>query len=99
MKERQLITVECVEYYDRTRYVLFKCDWAGIKKYKGYKEDEYGLTLVNFKNLIHMGERINNDMYVLSSQVCYIEDGRNPNWSCVVRTKARNMYDVDQRPR
>jgi len=30
-----------VEYYDKTRYVVFKCDWADIKKDKGYKDDEY----------------------------------------------------------
>jgi hypothetical protein len=39
-----------VEYYDMTRYVLLKCNWADIKKDRGYSEDEYGITLVNLKN-------------------------------------------------
>jgi hypothetical protein len=29
-------------------------------------------------------------------QVFYVEDGRNPNWVCAVRTKPRNVYDVGQ---
>jgi hypothetical protein len=55
-----------VEYYDMTRYVLFKCDWADIIRDRGYKVDEYGITLVNFTNLIHTGERITDEPYVLS---------------------------------
>jgi hypothetical protein len=36
---------------------------------------------------------------VLTSQVdqiFYVEDGKNPNWVCAVRTKPRNVYDVGQ---
>jgi hypothetical protein len=29
-------------------------------------------------------------------QVFYVEDGRNPNWVCAVRTKPRSVYDVGQ---
>jgi len=88
-----------VEYYDTTRYVLFKCDWADIRKDRGWLEDEYGITLVNFKNLIHMGDNILDDPYILSSQVSqlyYVHDDRNPDWCCVVRTKLRNVYDVGE---
>jgi hypothetical protein len=88
-----------VEYYDTTRYVLFKCDWADIRRDRGYKEDQYGFTLVNFKNLIHTGEQITDEPYVLSSQVSqvfYVFDERHPDWSCVVRTKPRNVYDIGE---
>jgi len=88
-----------VEYYDTTRYVLFKCDWADIRKDRGWSEDEYGITLVNFKNLIHKGEKILDDPYVLSSQVSqvyYVRDDWNPDWCCVLRTKPRNVYDIGQ---
>jgi hypothetical protein len=36
--------------------------------------------------------------YYLSqvSQCFYVEDERHPNWSCVVRTKSRNVYDVGE---
>jgi hypothetical protein len=88
-----------IEYYDTTRYVLFKCDWADIKINKGYKEDEYGFSLVNFKNRIHTGEKITDDPYVLSSQISqvyYVEDERHPDWAVVVKTKPRNVFDVGQ---
>ena len=79
---RKLTRIFEVEYYDITRYVLFKCDWADITRDMGYKVDEYEITLVNFTNLVYTGERIIDELYVLSSQVSqcfYIEDERHPN--------------------
>jgi hypothetical protein len=96
---RKLTQIIEVEYYDRTKYVLFKCDWADSTKDQGYKVDEYDLTLVNFKNLVHKGDQITNEPYVLTSQVeqvFYIEDERNPDWACAMRTKPRNVYDIWQ---
>jgi hypothetical protein len=93
----KLIEVIEVEYYDRTRYVLFKCKWADNTKGKGYKEDKYGLTFVNFKNLVHKGEMITDEPYVLTSQVnqvFYVEDERDRDWACAVKIKPRNVYDV-----
>jgi hypothetical protein len=66
---------------------------------RGWKLDKHGLTLVNFKNLVHKGDQITNEIYVLTSQVeqvFYVEDERDPNWACAVRTKPRNVYDVGQ---
>ena len=91
-----------VEYYDRNRYVLFKCDWANITRGRRYKVDEYGLTFVNFKNVIHTRKRETDDPYVLTnqvSQVFYVEDRRNPHWAYAVRTKPRNVYDIGQEDR
>jgi hypothetical protein len=37
--------------------------------------------------------------YVLTfqvDQVFYVEDGRNADWVCAVRTKSQNVYDVGQ---
>jgi hypothetical protein len=56
-------------------------------------------VLVKFNHLIHRGELITNEPYVLTSQVdqfFYVEDERNPDWACALRTKPRNMYDVGQ---
>jgi hypothetical protein len=86
-----------VTYYNLTWYVLFKCDWAEIHPNKGYKKDEYGFDLLNFKNLIHMGVQITDDPFVLPnqvSQVYYVQDPKNSNLAVVVRTKPRNVYDV-----
>jgi hypothetical protein len=95
----KLIDIIEVKYYDRTKYVLFKCNWADTTRDKGYKIDNYGLVLVKFNHLIHRGELITNEPYVLTSQVdqfFYVEDERNPDWACALRTKPRNMYDVGQ---
>jgi hypothetical protein len=56
-----------VEYYDRTKYVLFKCDWVDNTRDRGYKLDKYGLTLVNLKNLVHRRDQITDEPYVLTS--------------------------------
>jgi hypothetical protein len=82
------------KYYDRTKYVLFKCDWADSTRDRGYKVDEYGLTLVNFKKLVHKGDQITDEMYRLTFQVkhvFYVEDERSPDWACAVRTKLKNV--------
>lgn len=74
----KLTRVFKVEYYDdMTRYVLFKCDWADIRRDRGYKMDEYGITLMNFTNMVHTRERNTDEPYILSSQVSqcfYVED-------------------------
>jgi hypothetical protein len=90
----QLTDIVEVEYYD-----LFECNWADPTMDIGFRIDDYGLVFVNFNHLVHRGELITDEPYVLTSQVdqvFYVEDGRNPNWVCVVRTKPRNVYDVDQ---
>jgi hypothetical protein len=61
--------------------------------------DRYGIALVSFKRLIHKGEGINDEPFVLSSQVSqvyYVEDARHPDWAVVVKTKPWNVYDVGQ---
>jgi hypothetical protein len=88
-----------VEYYDRTKYVLFKCDWMNNTRDNGCKLDKHGLMLVNFKNLVHKGDKITNEPYMITfrvSRIFYVNDDRDPNWACVVRTKPRNVYDVGQ---
>jgi hypothetical protein len=95
----QLTNIVEVEYYDRTAYVLFKCNWADPTMDRGFKIDDYDLVFVNFNHLVHRGELITDEPYVLRfqvDQVFYVEDGRNPNWVCAVRTKPRNVYDVGQ---
>jgi hypothetical protein len=50
-------------------------------------------------HLVHRGELIIDELYMLTSQVdqvFYVKDGRNPNWVCTVRTKPRNVYDIGQ---
>ncbi|KAH7843690.1 hypothetical protein Vadar_019636 [Vaccinium darrowii] len=69
-----------LNYFDKMRYVLFKCDWADVNTNKGHQIDEYGFVLVNFSRLIHMGERLNDEPFILASQaqqVYYVKDPRD----------------------
>jgi hypothetical protein len=94
-----------VEYYDRKKYVLFKCDWADSIRGQGCTVDKnYGLTLVNFKNLVNRRDQITDEPYVLTSQVqqvFYIEDERNSDWACIVKIKALfgKRRNIPQSPR
>ena len=61
--------------------------------------DKHGLTLVNIKNLVHKGDQITDEPYVLTSQVkqvFYVNDERDSNQACAVRTKPKNVHDVGQ---
>ena len=59
---RKLTQIIEVEYYNKTKYVLFKCDWADNTRDRGYKMDKYSLTLVNFENLVHNGDQITDEL-------------------------------------
>ena len=86
-----------MNYSDRFRYVLFKCQWADVISGRGCKKDEFGFSLVNFSRLIHTGDQLIDEPYVLASQasqVFYVEDVRHKDWMVVVRTKPREVFDV-----
>jgi hypothetical protein len=97
MYYRKLTEIIEVEYYNRTKYILFKCDWADTTRDIGYMVNEYGLVLVNFKKFVHRGDLITDEPYMLTTQVdqvFYVGDERDPDWACAVRTKPNNVYDV-----
>nr|CAD1829256.1 unnamed protein product [Ananas comosus var. bracteatus] len=86
-----------LDYYGSFKVVLFRCDWADITSQKGLKKDTNGCTLVNFSKLIHTGQLLKDDPFVFSSQakqVFYIQDPRYEEWSQVVMTKPRDLYDM-----
>ena len=61
--------------------------------------DKHDLTLINFKNLVHRGDKITDEPYMLTSQVSQVflvKDYRDPDWACAVRTKPRNVYNIGQ---
>lgn len=75
------------------RIVLFKGDWVdSLVDGGGIKTDQYGFTLVNFNQLLP-----SNDPFILASQalqVFYVKDPMNKDWQIVVRTKARDLFDM-----
>ncbi|XP_071735244.1 uncharacterized protein [Rutidosis leptorrhynchoides] len=69
-----------------------------LKPSKGLKKDKYGFPLVNYSRpLIHTGEKLTDDPYIISSQakqVFYIDDIKEIGWSHVIMTKPRDTYDM-----
>ena len=91
-----LIDIIELNYSDKFRYVLFKCQWADVISGRGCKKDEFEFSLVNFSRLIHTGDQLIDEPYVLASQasqVFYVEDVRHKG-VVVVRTKPREVFDV-----
>lgn len=86
-----------LNYFDKLRYVLFKCDWANVNSKRGCKTDKYGFVLLNFSHLIHTGDHLKVEPFILApqaSQVYYVKDVREKEWVVAVITKARDVYDV-----
>ena len=57
-----LINIIELNYSDKYRYVLFKCQWVDFISRRECKKDEFGFTLVNFSWLIHTGSRLINEL-------------------------------------
>ena len=43
-----LIDIIELSYFDKYRYILFKCQWVDVISGRGCKKDEFGFPLVNF---------------------------------------------------
>ena len=50
-----LIDIIELNYSDKYRYVLFKCQWVDVISGRGCKKYEFGFPLVNFSQLILRG--------------------------------------------
>lgn len=70
---------------------------GGCYFWKGIKKDKYDYTLVNFSHLIHTGEKIEHEPFILpnqADQVFYVDDPMNPGWSVVRKMKPMDIYDT-----
>ncbi|GJX28788.1 transposon, En/Spm-like protein [Tanacetum coccineum] len=87
-----------LEYFGGYKVVLFHCDWVDIRPSRGLKKDRYGCPLINFSRpLIHMGVRLQDDHFIISSQarqVFYIDDLKDVGWSHVIVVLARDMFNM-----
>ncbi|XP_042980114.1 uncharacterized protein LOC122310298 [Carya illinoinensis] len=102
-KEFKRIVINGIKYRTRNHENGKKTQNCGVSEYvtqgRGFKEDEFGFTIINFSHLVHIGSRITNDPFVLSSQVSqvfYVADERCQNWVVVVKTKPRDVYDTGE---
>ena len=74
-----LIDIIKLNYSDRIRHVLFKYRLVDVHSNRGYKVNEFGFPMVNLTCLIHCGDKMIDEPFVLAfetSQVFYVEDKR-----------------------
>ena len=74
-----LIDIIKLNYSDRIRHVLFKYRLVDVHSNRGYKVNEFGFPMVNLTCLIHRGDKMIDEPFVLAfeiSQVFYVEDKR-----------------------
>ncbi|XP_039119143.1 uncharacterized protein LOC120255377 [Dioscorea cayenensis subsp. rotundata] len=86
-----------LDYFQKFKVVLFRCDWADVTNSRGIKKDKYGFSMVNFSRLIHTGAHVIYEPYVFSSQVkqvFYSKDLSESGWYVVIRNQAREVYDM-----
>lgn len=65
-----------ISYSNLFRIVLFKCDWANTNITR-MKRDQFKYAFMNFACLIHIGDKLEHDPFILFSQLeptFYIEN-------------------------
>jgi hypothetical protein len=86
-----------LNYYERFKVMLFKCDWVDVEQGKGVKKDPFGCTLMNLTKLVHTGAKLTDKPFVLASQVkqvFYVRDSSQLEWHVVVKTNPRDVYEM-----
>nr|XP_025617017.1 uncharacterized protein LOC112709341 [Arachis hypogaea] len=86
-----------LDYFGKLRVVLFKCIWVDTTLNKGIKIDQFGITSVNFSNLIHTGDNETDEPFILATDarmVYYIDDPVDEGWCSVCHMKPRDLFDM-----
>jgi hypothetical protein len=88
-----------LSYNRKGNMVVFKCDWFDNRvEDKWVKVDKFGITDVNHKHLIHTGDKLSDEPFILASQanqVYYVEDPVATDWWAVRQPpNQRDLYDM-----
>ncbi|XP_021745300.1 uncharacterized protein LOC110711232 isoform X2 [Chenopodium quinoa] len=86
-----------LNYYNKFKIVLFKCDWADINHASGIKIDKLKFTLVNLSRSMYSGNRLTDEPFVFSSQVhqvIYVQDRTARDWYIPIPIKPRDTFDM-----
>ncbi|KAF7808003.1 uncharacterized protein G2W53_040164 [Senna tora] len=86
-----------LNYFDKYKVLLFRCDWVDVISGRGCMKDEFGFTLVNYKRLIHCGDQLIHEPFILASQaaqVYYVEDEMCRDWHVVVKTRPKDLFHM-----
>jgi len=88
-----------LNYYEKFKVVLFKCDWVDVTQGRGVMKDDLGFTLVNFSHLIHSGDRISDEPFVFAGQaqqVIFVQDPEDHEWFVPRSIKPRDILDMGE---
>ena len=64
----KLVDIVELNYYGRFMVTLFKCKWADATTDRGIRIDPFHFTSVNFSHLIHIGESMDDEPYIFTSE-------------------------------
>ncbi|KAL4287481.1 hypothetical protein AHAS_Ahas19G0190500 [Arachis hypogaea] len=93
----KLVDIIELNYSGQFKVVLFRCIWVNTASGRRIKQDVLGHTLVNFSNWIHIGDREDDEPYILASEarlVYYVDDEVDKEWSVIVHVKPRDLFDM-----
>ncbi|XP_073109649.1 uncharacterized protein [Elaeis guineensis] len=84
-----------LNYFEKFKVILFRCNWMDINSPRGLKQDTNGFTLINFSRLIHTMMLLKDDPFIFSSQAHQVFfDLKDKKWAVVVRMKPRGLCDM-----
>jgi len=95
----RIIEMVELDYCGDFKVVLFRCECVDVTQGRGIKRDRLGYKLVNFRDLIHTGHRLNDEPFVLPSQVqqaIYVQDRQETEWFIPIPMKLRETYDLGE---
>lgn len=84
-----------LNYYEKFKVILFKCDWVDVTQDRGVMKDDFGFTLVNFSHLMHSDHRVTVEPFVLAGQVeqvIYVQDPEDHEWFVPRSIKHRDVF-------
>nr|XP_009771304.1 PREDICTED: uncharacterized protein LOC104221865 [Nicotiana sylvestris] len=86
-----------LNYYEKFKVILFKCDWVDVTKGRGIKEDNLGFTLVNFSYLTDSGDRQRHEPFIFieqAQQVIFVQDPQDHEWFVPRLIKLRDIFNM-----
>ncbi|XP_038698007.1 uncharacterized protein LOC119995565 [Tripterygium wilfordii] len=86
-----------LNYYDKFRVILFRCDWVDVTQGRGVKHDSLGFKLIKLSHMMHTGERLSNEPFLFASQaqqVVFVQDRRELEWFITLPINPRDTFDM-----
>ncbi|KAK4713683.1 hypothetical protein R3W88_019590 [Solanum pinnatisectum] len=87
-----------LNYYEKFKVILFKCDWVDVTQGRGVMKDDLGFTLVNFSHLIHSNDQVSIEPFIFAGQaqqVIFVQD-LDHEWFVPRSIKPRDIFDMGE---